>query len=198
MVQLVVSLHEKVDELLLKQAWENVALRHEVLRTVFRWEDCTEPELVVHPSIDLPWRVQDWVHIPEAERKSLLASFLVEDRQQEIQMDCAPMWRLTLVRWQSDEFSLVWTFHHAVLDGRSFLTVVDEAFALYDASKRNEVPSLSDPSPFGDYLQWLAGQDFSASETFLAFSFGRGQCPDAITGGSGVRFRPNSQWTQEK
>ncbi len=165
-VQLVVTLHKKVDESRLKQAWETAASRYEVLRTAFRWEGCAEPEQVVHARVDLPWREYDWAHVAEAERKSHLASFLKEDREREIQMDCAPMWRLALIKWQSDEFSLVWTFHHAVLDGRSFLTVVGEAFALYDASKRDEVLSLPEPSRYSDYLQWLAGQDFSLSENF--------------------------------
>jgi hypothetical protein len=165
-VQLVVSLRETIDIAQLKLAWERVIARHAVLRTSFRWNTSVEPKQIVHPSILLPCQEYNWVNIPRAGREKYLAAFLEEDRRRGIQMDCAPLWRLALVRWESDELSLVWTFHHAVLDGRSFLTVVREVFALYDASKRKETPVLPVPRPYSDYLEWLAHRDFSLSEPF--------------------------------
>ena len=128
-VQLVISMREVVDKALLRQAWRRVVGRHASLRSAFQWRGCVEPRQVVHPGIDVPWQEYNWLQVPPAGREQHLASFMVEDRQRGIQMDSAESWRLALVRWEREEFSLVWTFHHAFLDGRSFVTVVREVFA---------------------------------------------------------------------
>ena len=50
----------------------------------------------------------------------------------------APAMRLMIVDWGANEHRVVWTFHHALLDGRSFPLVLREVFAFYDAAARGE------------------------------------------------------------
>ena len=45
---------------------------------------------------------------------------------------------LALFRVADADYELVWTSHHALLDGRSYLRVLNEAFALYEALCQNQ------------------------------------------------------------
>src|SRR3954464_8469558 len=47
-VQMVSTLHERVDVERLRAAWQTVTARHDALRTAFRWEDVPEPVQDVH------------------------------------------------------------------------------------------------------------------------------------------------------
>jgi len=61
---------------------------------------------------------------------------------------------------------LVWTFEHALLDGRSFSLVIKEVFAIYEALRQGREPELASVRPFRDYIEWLARQEFSKSESY--------------------------------
>ncbi|MEZ5303396.1 MAG: amino acid adenylation domain-containing protein [Verrucomicrobiales bacterium] len=78
--------------------------------------------------------------------------------------------------WPAD-FQLVWTFHHALLDGRSMPAILRDAFALYAD------PDAALPSPargFGDFARWMADQDFSGSDGFWAEQLGSFTAPTPV------------------
>ncbi len=75
-----------------------------------------------------------------------------------------PLWRIVLVRLAVDDHRLVWTSHHALLDGRSRRLVLGELFALYEGSRRGRDLSLGRPPPFGEHARWLAARDHGVSE----------------------------------
>ena len=78
----------------------------------------------------------------------------------------APLMRLTFLRCCETKSRLIWTFHHAVLDGRSFAPILREVFAHYDAFRAGTELRLTVPRPYRDYITWLQKQDFSKAEGF--------------------------------
>jgi amino acid adenylation domain-containing protein len=83
----------------------------------------------------------------------------------------APLLRLTLIRLDEAEYQLVWTFHHALLDGRSLLLVLKEAFAFYESFRVGQDLELPLPRPYRDYIEWLQSQDPSRGETYWRQQF---------------------------
>src|SRR5207253_3047597 len=63
------------------------------------------------------------------------------------------------------EHVVVWTFHHSILDARSFTIVLREVFADYDALVAGK-PTPQRPScrPCRDYIVWLQTLDLDAAE----------------------------------
>src|SRR5712675_1562964 len=53
--QIVITLEEVCDLLLLRQAWERIVERYDVLRTSFEWQ-AAEPLQMVHAHVELPWK----------------------------------------------------------------------------------------------------------------------------------------------
>src|SRR5712691_8501900 len=65
-VQIVCTLHERVDVQAFHRAWEQVAERHEAFRTSFRWDRLDDPLQEVHSAVRLPFEVQDWRELASA------------------------------------------------------------------------------------------------------------------------------------
>ncbi|MEO7455148.1 MAG: amino acid adenylation domain-containing protein, partial [Gemmatimonadaceae bacterium] len=155
-VQMVCTLHEAVDVARLRAAWETVTARHGALRTSFSWEGVAEPEQVVHDAA-----MPDVVVHPGAD-DSALRAFLAEDRTRGFDLAAAPLQRVTLFRFADAEWVMVWTFHHILMDGRSFPIVLREMFAEYDGAAMLVVARR----PFRDFVDWYTTRDFSGAEGF--------------------------------
>ena len=164
--QLVCTLPEAVDANALRSAWARVVLRHDVLRTSMRWADVPEPLQVVHPDASVPFQAEDWRSLATADVEARRREFLRVDRQRGFALDEAPLLRLTLIRLGDAQSELVWTFHHIILDGRSFPLVLQEVFSWYEAILRGEELTLSPAPQFSTYVEWLGGLEINRSELF--------------------------------
>ncbi len=105
--------------------------RHGVLRTRFSME----------------WQeIIDAVEIPVV-RADDLEAYLIEDRKRGFELDRAPLMRFAIV----DESTAVWTYHAALLDGRSVNLILTES---------------ADEREFREYVEWLGRQDLGAAEAY--------------------------------
>ncbi len=154
--QLVISLPEPVDADALGQAWRVMTQRHAALRTAFP----DDADQTVAEEVEVPFEELDWSDAAEPE------AFLTADRQRVFDFAAPPLFRLTLIRRGPTDFLLVWTFHHALLDGRSHRLILEEAFAAYEAIREGAAPSLAPVRPFSDHVEWLRRQDAAAAEHY--------------------------------
>ncbi|MET0397898.1 MAG: amino acid adenylation domain-containing protein, partial [Longimicrobiaceae bacterium] len=164
--QVVCRLPEAVDPERLRAAWSRVAARHDVLRARFRWTDVPEPVQEVVPGAEPEWARHDWSGLAPAEREARLERWLAEDRARSFDLAAAPAMRLALFRLAADEHVLVWTFHHAILDGRSVGHVLGEVFAVHDAAGKGREAELPRRRPFREHVAWLRGRDPAADEAY--------------------------------
>jgi len=179
--QIVISLPEAVDAEALRRAWQAVAERTDVLRTAFRWHTAEQTLQEVAATIDVPLRSDDLRGLTAAERDARIAAYMSEDRRKGFAMDVAPLMRLMLFRTDDAAYELVWTFHHALLDGRSFPLVLTDVFAHYDALARGEA-FVKPPArrPYRDYIAWLGEQNFGAAESFWREQLGGFTAPTPL------------------
>src|SRR5580698_1044324 len=164
--QIVCTLREPLDAALLRRAWERVVAEREVLRTCFRSGDVEAPAQQIAERVDLPFAEHDLRALPEGDRDAHLGAFLAADRRAGFDLARAPLLRLALFRVTESEHRLVWTFHHILLDGRSFPLVIEDVFACYDALAAGGEPALPERRPYRDFIAWLGARDAGASEGF--------------------------------
>jgi natural product biosynthesis luciferase-like monooxygenase protein len=164
--QIVCSLNEEIDAAALENAWKHVEQRHEVLRAAFRSDASGEPLQEIHGAVPISLRQLDWSHLPPAERQARLASYLETDRQRGFELTQPPLLRLTLIRFGAADYELVWTFHHILLDGRSFPLVLRDVFALYDATARGDRLDQESVSPYRDHIERLLRRSVPGEERF--------------------------------
>ncbi len=160
-------IQEPVDAALLRKAWQTVLQRHPMLRVSFRWEGVDEAMQDVNTEASVPFIEMDWRHLNASERSEKLAAFLESDRREGFDAGQAPLFRLALLRLESEEYELIWTSTHLILDGRSLMLVQNESFECYEAYRRGEVPQfLPLPRCYWDYVEWCRREDLSKAEAF--------------------------------
>jgi amino acid adenylation domain-containing protein len=164
--QLVCDLQENLHESYFFRAWQEVAERHDILRTAFRWEGIPETLQDVYEEIELPWRNEDWSHLSPEQQQQEFEDFLLSDRKSGFDVTNPPLMRWACFKLGAMRHRLVWTFHHALLDGRSHFIVLQEVFSLYDAWLSGDRPALVTRRPYGDYTHWLQQQEWSSARDF--------------------------------
>lgn len=153
--QILGRLREPIDPDRFERAWRLLAERHQALRTSFRWEGRDEPVQVAGPDAEVAFEYRDWSDAPDGEREARLERFLEEDRAAEFDLSRPPLFRIALIRYGPEDHRLVWTFHHSILDGRSFPLALRELFEIYRALGEDRRPELEDPVDFSDHVEWL-------------------------------------------
>ncbi len=163
--QLVVHLDEPLDVARFVSAWERLVQRHDMLRARFVLEgaaprqeilDSAEPAIAIHHT-----RVDD----PDARRRDL-AEFLDKDRREGFDITAGIPQRLNLFQWDPQTWTIVWTFHHALLDGRAFPVILAEAFQLYEELAHGEPAPRSAPPRYRSYIEWIERHDPSPAERY--------------------------------
>ena len=139
-------------------AWQAVVDRHTVLRTGFLWEGMAEPIQFVRHAAALPVRELDWRDLALA--PETLNELAAEEKARGFQLSAPPLMRLVLVRLAQDRWRLVWTYHHALIDGWSTSHLVGEVLRVYRGAP------LEPSAPYRDYIDWLRRQDADATERF--------------------------------
>jgi natural product biosynthesis luciferase-like monooxygenase protein len=166
--QLEGKLHERIDPHLFARAWGEIAARHEVLRSAFRWEGLEIPRQEVTPAVATPFDVLDISALGADEQEARIHAFLSEDRHRGFDLRVAPLWRVTLFRLGETEYRMVWTYSHTILDS-CYAEVLREVFAVYESAQRSENRSLSERRPYREHIAWLEEALRARSDEAKAF-----------------------------
>jgi amino acid adenylation domain-containing protein len=163
--QMICSLREDLNVTALEKAWFDVVNRHAIFRTSFHISD-GPPLQRVHARVNLVIAGEDWRAMPPPEQEVSLARYLTDDQQRGFEPTEAPLIRIALFRKAHAHYEMIWTSHHALMDGRSRRLVLKELFSLYDAYCAGTAPALEQPRPYGDYIRWLRDYDLATAERF--------------------------------
>ncbi len=164
--QIVCELNETIIPDLFCKAWMLVVDRHPILRTNFKWEELEVPIQEVHEKVNLPFFYEDLSAIIKKDQQKFLDEYCNSDRKQGFDLSAAPLMRVKLLKLSEKSFTCIWTFHHILLDGRSFPIILNEVFKFYNKFINNENIDLPVPKPYGEYIKWLQDQDESKSIFF--------------------------------
>ena len=168
--QSVLDLPAGTDHQQLRRRWERAVRRHGILRTRFVEDADGARVQQVLPGVELPWRVVDWRHLAPDEAQLRLDGLLAEDRRRGFAIDKPPLMRVVVIQLTGGD-RLVWTHHHALLDGWSATALLEEI------SDRSAEPVPV--RPFGDYLDWLDARDPEADRQFWTTQLA--DRPEALT-----------------
>src|SRR5262249_53216849 len=100
------------------------------------------------------------------EHEGRLLDYLRSDGRRGFDLGRPPLMRLGLFRLAESRYLLIWSFHHALMDGRSFPLVLKDVFALYGALCEGGMLEMSRPRSYRDYIDWLLRRDLSAAERY--------------------------------
>ncbi|MFF7597674.1 amino acid adenylation domain-containing protein [Streptomyces mirabilis] len=164
--QVGVLIEGRLDPAAFRRAWMAAVSRHTALRTSFHAVEGKPPVQLVHRTVEVPWKEEDWRDVPEPERDERLAQLLRRDRETGFDAARPPLLRFMLLRLEEAVHQFVWTHHHLLLDGWSVPLVLRDVAAGYAAACGGSALELPAARPYEDYVNWLARQDLEATERF--------------------------------
>ncbi|MDB6109056.1 MAG: amino acid adenylation domain protein [Pedosphaera sp.] len=164
--QIVFELQEDLEASIFEEAWRRIISRHKGFRTSFHWEGLKTPLQTVHREVPFPFEHNDWRDFSSTEQTSRVQGLLLAERRRGFDHAIPPLMRLVLCRLGRNQFRLIWTFEHALLDGRSFSLVIREVFSIYEALRQGREPELPSVRSYREYIEWLERQHFSKSESY--------------------------------
>jgi amino acid adenylation domain-containing protein len=178
--QLVMTLREPLELPLLARAWQAVTDRHQALRVSFRWHGLDRPVQAFRDSLAIGIEESDLRNIDQCEQRARLSAYLAADRQKGFDLSNPPLSRLTCFQTAKEEYELIWSFHHIMIDGRSIRIVLEEVFRTYDALASGSSCELSRPHPYSAFLEWLERRDQRGAESYWRETLGGFSSPTKL------------------
>ncbi|WP_212004034.1 non-ribosomal peptide synthase/polyketide synthase [Chitinophaga sp. HK235] len=128
-VQLVWEYRCPLQETLLQQAWQYAPEKFNALRLRFHWEE--ELIQVIDKKGIFPWRYEDISHLPENEQDAYLQHLLAEDKAVPFELSAGNLYRIYLIKKQTDRYAFIFSNHHAILDGWSMSLLLSFVHDVY-------------------------------------------------------------------
>ncbi|MDP1787400.1 amino acid adenylation domain-containing protein [Nitrosomonas sp.] len=150
---------EGLDAERLAHAWQQMIIRHPVLRTGFLWQaGFVRPLQIVFKQIEAPVTLLDW------RGKHHLGKHIIAYADEELKREfdfLNPPIRLSLIQIGENRHQLVWTKHHILLDGWGDSMLISDWLRCYSGE------ALARPGPdYSVYVRWLAKQDKQVAQHF--------------------------------
>ncbi|HZI58523.1 MAG TPA: amino acid adenylation domain-containing protein, partial [Verrucomicrobiae bacterium] len=161
-IQIALNLRGPLEERALQETVRGLFFRHANLRAAFKHKGLGQPVQIIPKDISLPWSTLDFSQLEAPERQRKLAELVKQERLARFNLGVSPLFRFILVRCAPEEFRLLLTTHHVLLDGWSAPLMIRELLQLY-ANNGNSA-ALPRVAAFRDYLAWLVGRDRKAAE----------------------------------
>ncbi|WP_279496512.1 condensation domain-containing protein [Actinocrispum wychmicini] len=159
LLQLRYALPTDIDAEALRSAWQATVAAFSILRTSFTWDDNGQTIQVIWPAATIPFHLVNWTEVDSAELDDRYAALLDSDREAGVDIERAPLSRITLIHRPDRRYEMVWTYHHALLDGWSHSIVLGVLTESYQRIRAGLPVDKVEAVPFVRYIDWRARQD---------------------------------------
>ncbi|HWY22624.1 MAG TPA: amino acid adenylation domain-containing protein [Candidatus Acidoferrum sp.] len=142
----------------LESAYEVLAKRHEILRTIFRAERGVPVPLLLPASIVSIEHI-DLTPVSEIDRARHLLEIAEKSVQSPFDLEHGPLWRSVLVHLNNNQQLLLLIMHHIIADGVSLRIFVSELKKILTSALRKESLDLAPlPIQYSDFAAWQRRQ----------------------------------------
>ncbi|WP_067646897.1 non-ribosomal peptide synthetase [Nocardia harenae] len=141
----------------LRKAFDQVLERYPHLGGAVVTDGLPHPVLVITATGRIGWREVDLRAEPDP--AAAAGRLYLDEGRTRIDLDAGPLFRVVAARVGEQEYELVCTAHHIVVDGWSIPLIFADLLALH----RGEGAALPPAPPLREHAAWLAGRDTEAS-----------------------------------
>jgi amino acid adenylation domain-containing protein/non-ribosomal peptide synthase protein (TIGR01720 family) len=163
-VPIALRIRGPLDANVLGECCNEVARRHEVLRTTYPIKDGA-PVQQIGKAECLPLAFTDLGALPADQAEAAAIDRISKEAQLPFDLSCGPLLRLSLLRLTNADHVFLLNMHHIVVDEWSLGIIVRELSLLYEAFLARRPSPLSElPIQYADYAlwqrEWLHGELF--------------------------------------
>ncbi|MCB0749173.1 MAG: non-ribosomal peptide synthetase, partial [Ignavibacteriae bacterium] len=148
----------------LRNSWQKIMERHDILRTAFIWEDVEEPLQVVHQELEIPFSFEDISN--QFENENIATDYAAKLHKERFDLTSAPLMKLTLIKLSDETHFLIWDHHHILFDGWGLPILMQEFMYIYSCLATGSTIDLLPTYPYKNYIAWLKNQDEENTKEF--------------------------------
>jgi iturin family lipopeptide synthetase A len=134
----------------MRNAFQQVADRHEALRTTF--DQGESQHIRSRIEIDVP--LVDFSEWKQPEQEARIERWLQVEGTRPFDLRKGPLLRACLLKLEAEHHLLVITAHHLVTDGWSMGVILKEAGSFYSAECEGKAARLPRPAQFREFVEW--------------------------------------------
>lgn len=147
----------------LKKAWQHVIDRHPALRSIYSWQDKSQPFQIVLKDASLHWAEHDLSHLNKEDSRQSIKELALRARQLKLQLEQQPPLQMDYFKLADGSAELIFSFTHLQLDGWSMALISNEVEAILHQLLTNEPVVLPPAGEYKDYVKWLLSRDKAVS-----------------------------------
>lgn len=165
--QNVFTLKGNIDPATMEGSIKLLARRHETFRTVFYCSDVSKPLQIVLTQLETKMGFKDISSSGGTGVQETIKEFLARDREEGFDLfRGGALTRFFLFKTGPASYELIFTFHHALLDGWCEWIIANDLVAFYRSLSENRSVELEQPAPYKNYIDWLKIQDRREGEIY--------------------------------
>ncbi|WP_051250929.1 amino acid adenylation domain-containing protein [Paenibacillus harenae] len=157
--QMTVRIRGELNVALFEESMNLIVERYDVFRTTFLYDKVKRPIQVVLKDRPLKIQLEDLSGLTKEAQEVSLESARQKDREAGFDLSRDIPMRMIVFRLAADEYEMIWSHHHILMDGWCLGIIINELFSMYGCLKRRETPALAPAQPYSDYIKWLEKQD---------------------------------------
>ncbi|MBA4532700.1 non-ribosomal peptide synthetase [Brevibacillus halotolerans] len=168
LVQMTIHIQGKMDVDLFAKSLQMLVSRYDVFRTTFLHEKMKKPVQVVLKERAIPIQFHDLSSFDERTKMEQADQMKRKDQEATFHITKDPLMRVIILQMKENEYQVIWSFHHIIMDGWCFSIIFDELIQMYDSLVENKPLSLQPVQAYSTFIAWLEKQDQETSLQYWA------------------------------
>ncbi|MGX5439997.1 non-ribosomal peptide synthase/polyketide synthase [Bacillus thuringiensis] len=164
--QTVMDITGHVDVEGLKNSFNKIMKRNEILRASFEYEIVEKPRQIIIKDREIGFQYYDISERGTVEKELFIKKYREEDTEKGFNLSKDTLIRVCLIRTDENVYKLVWSHHHILLDGWCLGIILGELFTVYGKVINGEKYELEETKPYSDYIKWLEEQDKEEGKSY--------------------------------
>ena len=147
-------------------SWQETVNRYSILRTSFVWKKIDRMLQVVHKQVQVKLEVLDWDNQYQQEFVNNFENFLEKERIKGFDYSKPPLFRLILLKQNSNLYRFAWIHHHTLLDGWSMPIIFQDVMTFYESYVSSKPCILNSVHQYREYINWLQKQNVEEAKAY--------------------------------
>ncbi|MGO1370116.1 MAG: condensation domain-containing protein, partial [Senegalia sp. (in: firmicutes)] len=167
-VQTTLKINGNLSVDLAKESIQLLAKKHDVLRTLIPLNRFKKSVQIVLKEKEIEFKEFDFQVFSSEEQEIKIDEFLKKDVERGFDFEKSSNFRVAIIKSSYNEWIMVWSFHHIIIDGWCLSILFQDYLSYYFAlkngqSKKNIITSINNSKSYGlsynEYIKWLEKQD---------------------------------------
>ena len=158
-LQTVLSIKQDLSLQIIKKTLKQLSNKHEILKTRIFYKKVTSPRQAIPKVREMELNYYDLSVEKEKLKRAQIITESDKQRGFNIEEDC--LFRLSILKIDENNYKVIMTSHHIIMDGWSLPIVVDDFMELYELNKNGKFTEtvLENQGTFSEYVSMILKKD---------------------------------------